>query len=80
MDYSSRRQLVTELARLYRAGASIQGLLDAAGIRNQALISWADRPFDTWFGVLSHIEVQEQMRDLLDVVIEQYPQDAWVTA
>lgn len=75
MEHSVRRQLAAELARLYWADSSIQGLLQAAGIRNQALISRADRPLDTWYAILEHVEVQEQMRDLLDVVIEQYPKN-----
>lgn len=76
MEPSIRRQLVTELARLYRADASVQSVLDAAKIRGQALISWSDRPIDTWNSVLTHVEVQEQLPDLLDVAIEQYPQEA----
>jgi Effector-associated domain 1 len=76
MEPSVRRQLATRLAELYRAPASAQAVLDAAQIRNQALISWADRPLDTWYAILKHVEVQEQMQSLLDVVIEQFPQDA----
>jgi V8-like Glu-specific endopeptidase len=75
MEPAVRRQLVARLAELYRAQLSAQTVLDAAQIRNQALISWADRPLDTWYGILKHVEVQEQMRDLLEVVIEQFPQD-----
>jgi V8-like Glu-specific endopeptidase len=75
MEPSIRRQLVARLAELYRAPSSAQAVLDAAQIRNQALISWADRPLDTWYAILKHVEVQDQMRALLDVVIEQFPQD-----
>lgn len=76
MEHSVRRRLVAELARLYRSDASVQALLNAADIRNQGLIDWASRPVDTWDAVLTHVAVQDQMRELLDVVIEQFPQDA----
>ena len=76
MEHPVRRQLVAELARLYRSDSSVQSVLAAANIRSQALISWADRPLDTWYSVLNHVEVQEQTRDLLDVVIHQFPEDA----
>jgi V8-like Glu-specific endopeptidase len=75
VEPSARRQLVARLAELYRAPSSTQAVLDAAQIRNQALISWADRPLDTWYAILKHVEVQEQVLALLDVVIEQFPQD-----
>jgi V8-like Glu-specific endopeptidase len=75
MEPPIRRQLVARLAELYRAPSSAQAVLDAAQIRNQALISWGDRPLDTWYGILKHVEVQEQMRALLDVVVEQFPQE-----
>lgn len=75
MEPSVRRQLVNRLAELYRAPSSAQAVLDAAQIRNQALISWGDRSLDTWYGILKHVEVQEQMQSLLDVVTEQFPQE-----
>jgi S1-C subfamily serine protease len=75
VDSSVRRKLIDELARLYRAHSSVQSLLDAAGIRSQALIAWSEKPRDTWNAILNHLEVQEQVQALLDVVIDEYPQD-----
>lgn len=75
MERSVRRKLASELARLYRSDSSVQTLLDAAGIRNQELISWSERPINTWNAILTHVEIQEQLQDLLDVVVDQFPQD-----
>ena len=76
MNRRTRNRLVAELASLYRTDSSIQRVLNAAEIRGQGLISWSNRPVDTWDGILDHVAVQHQMLPLLEVVTDDFPRVA----
>ena len=68
------RDLYKELARLYDTKDSAERVVALAGI-DKSFVSWQNRPVDNWYNILETAGKREQLLPLIELVIEEFPEN-----